>query len=176
MQDTNRVAVAGISPGLSVSETPGLGVAGDIIHFYRVAVAAKRPTGMRQNDQRGCGKTTNGDAAKQPMVCGETTDGGAANDQRMCGKRPTGLRQNNQRGRGKTTNGGVAKQPTGLWRNDQRGRGKTNDGGAIRMVFIDADVLPQPLRGNINKLTRYPASPGFRWRSTPGYIPQPLRG
>ena len=107
-RDTNRVAVAGISPGLSASETPGLGVAGGIIHIYRVAVAAKRPTGLRQNDQRGCGETTNG--------------------------------------------------------------------GAIRMVLIDADELPQPLRGNINKLTRYPASPGFRWRSTPGYIPQPLRG
>jgi len=50
MQDTNREAVAGISPGLSASETPGLGVAGGIIHIYRVAVAAKRPTGLRQND------------------------------------------------------------------------------------------------------------------------------
>ena len=46
-RDTNRVAVAGISPGLSASETPGLGVAGGIIHFYRVAVAAKQPMGMR---------------------------------------------------------------------------------------------------------------------------------
>ena len=46
-RNTNRVAVAGISPGLSVSETPGLGVAGGIIHIYRVAVAAKRPMGMR---------------------------------------------------------------------------------------------------------------------------------
>ena len=107
-RDTNRVAVAGISPGLSASETPGLGVAGGIIHIYRVAVAAKRPTGLRRNERRVCGETTNG--------------------------------------------------------------------GAIRMVLIDADELPQPLRGNINKLTRYPASPGFRWRSTPGYIPQPLRG
>ena len=94
MQDTNREAVAGISPGLSASETPGLGVAGGIIHIYRVAVAAK-----------------------QPMDCGETT------------------------------NGGAAKQPTGVWRNDQRDCGKTTNGGAIRMVLIDADVLPQPLRG-----------------------------
>ena len=47
MQDTNRGAVAGISPGVSASETPGLGVAGGIIHIYRVAVAAKRPMGMR---------------------------------------------------------------------------------------------------------------------------------
>jgi len=139
MQDTNRGAVAGISPGLSDSETPGLGVAGGIIHIYRVAVAAKRPTGLRQN---------------------------------------------NQRGRGKTTNGGVAKQPTGAWQNNQRGCGETNDGFVAKRpmgaqygwVIIDADELPQPLRGNINKLTRYPASPGFRWRSTPGYIPQPIRG
>ena len=49
-RDTNRVAVAGISPGLSDSETPGLGVAGGIIHIYRVAVAAKRLTGLRRND------------------------------------------------------------------------------------------------------------------------------
>ena len=47
MQDTNREAVAGISPGLSASETPGLGVAGGIIHIYRVAVAAKQPMGVR---------------------------------------------------------------------------------------------------------------------------------
>ena len=98
-RDTNRGAVAGISPGLSASETPGLGVAGGIIHIYRVAVAAKRPmdcgkttNGLRQNDQRGCGKTTNGVAAKQP----------------------TGARRNDQRGRGETTNGGAAKQPTGV--------------------------------------------------------------
>ena len=102
-----------------------------------------------------------------------------------------GLRRNNQWVCGETTNGVAAKRTTGLWRNDQWGCGKTTNGyavnerrvcgettngGAIRMVLIDADVLPQPLRGNINKLTRYPASPGFRWRSTPGYIPQPLRG
>ena len=130
-RDTNRVAVAGISPGLSASETPGLGVAGGIIHIYRVAVAAKRPTGLRRNDQRGCGETNDGF---------------------------------------------VAKRTTGLWRNERRVCGETTNGGAIRMVLIDADELPQPLRGNINKLTRYPASPGFRWRSTPGYIPQPLRG
>jgi hypothetical protein len=136
----NRGAVAGISPGLSDSETPGLGVAGGIIHFYRVAVAAKQRMGVRQNNEWVCGKTTNGCAAKQRM----------------------GVRQNNEWVRGKTTNG---------WRGEM-----TNGDAVIRMVFIDADVLPQPLRGNINKLTRYPASPGFRWRSTPGYIPQPLRG
>ena len=168
---------------MSVSETPGLGVAGDIIHIYRVAVAAKRPTGMRQNNQWF--------AAKQPMVARQTTNGCAANDQRMCGKRPTDVRQ--------TTNGVAAKQPTGLQRNNQRWRGKTTDGfvakqptGARQTTngcatkrptgaqygwgIIDADVLPQPLRGNINNYTRYPVSPGFRWRSTPGYIPQPLRG
>ena len=177
MQDTNRVAVAGISPGLSASETPGLGVAGGIIHIYRVAVAAKQPMD--------CGETTNGGAAKQPTGvwrndqrdCGKTTNGDVA-------KQPTGAWQNNQRGRGKTTNGCVAKRPTGLRQNNQRGCGETNDGFVAKRpmgaqygwVIIDADELPQPLRGNINKLTRYPASPGFRWRSTPGYIPQPLRG
>ena len=76
-----------------------------------------------------------------------------------------------------TNRGAVAvKRLTGLRRNERRVCGETTNGGAIRMVLIDADELPQPLRGNINKLTRYPASPGFRWRSTPGYIPQPLRG
>jgi len=109
---------------LSVSETPGLGVAGGIIHIYRVAVAAKQPMGVRQTTDGGCGETTDGG-------CGETNDGFVA-------KRPMGAQYG--------------------W------------------VIIDADELPQPLRGNINKLTRYPASPGFRWRSTPGYIPQPLRG
>ena len=69
-RDTNRVAVAGISPGLSPSETPGLGVAGGIIHIYRGAVAAKQPMG--------CGETTNGDVAKQPT-------GAWRNDQRGCG-------------------------------------------------------------------------------------------
>ena len=131
----NRVAVAGISPGLSVSETPGLGVAGGIIHIYRVAVAAKQPMD--------CGETTNGGAAKQPT-------GVWRNDQRDCGKRPTDVRQttngfaakqptgtwqNNQRGRGKTTNGGVAKQPTGLRRNERRVCGETTNGGAIRMGY-----------------------------------------
>jgi len=139
---------------LSASETPGLGVAGGIIHIYRVAVAAKRPTGARHNNQWGRGITTDGVAAK----------------------RPTGLRRNDQRGCGETNDGFVAKRTTGLWRNERRVCGETTNGGAIRMVLIDADELPQPLRGNINKLTRYPASPGFRWRSTPGYIPQPLRG
>ena len=92
-RDTNRVAVAGISPGLSVSETPGLGVAGGIIHIYRVAVAAKQPMGVRQTTDGGCGETTDGG-------CGETTNGGC----------------------GETTNGGAAKQPTGAWQNNQRGR------------------------------------------------------
>jgi hypothetical protein len=112
----NRGAVAGISPGLSASETPGLGVAGGIIHIYRVAVAAKQPMGVRQTNDGGCGETNDGFVAKRPT-------GGAA-------KRPMGVRQNDQRGRGKTTDGDVAKQPTGcaakrttgLWRNDQRGR------------------------------------------------------
>jgi len=83
------------------------------------------------------------------------------NNQWIAAKQPTGARQNNQRVCGETNDGFVAKRPMGA----QYG-----------WVIIDADELPQPLRGNINKLTRYPASPGFRWRSTPGYIPQPLRG
>ncbi|MDY6241294.1 MAG: hypothetical protein SPL67_04140, partial [Prevotella sp.] len=104
-------------------ETPGLGVAGGIIHIYRVAVAAKQRMGVRQNNEWVCGKTTNGCAAKQRMgvrrnnewVCGETTNGVAA-------KRPTGVRRNNQWVCGKTTNG--------LRRNDQRGR---NTGGVLSM-------------------------------------------
>ena len=53
-RDTNRVAVAGISPGLSASETPGLGVAGGIIHIYRGAVAVNSP-GMSEAIPRGYG-------------------------------------------------------------------------------------------------------------------------
>ena len=41
---------------------------------------------------------------------------------------------------------------------------------------ISAIVSPEPLRGNMNKLTDKPLFPGFRWCSTPGYLPQPLRG
>jgi len=115
-RDTNRVAVAGISPGLSVSETPGLGVAGCIIHIYRVAVAAKQPMGVRQTTDGGCGETTDGG-------CGETTNGGCGETTNgVAAKQPTGLWRNNQRGRGK--------RPTDVRRNDQRGR---NTGGVLSM-------------------------------------------
>ena len=121
-RDTNRVAVAGISPGLSVSETPGLGVAGGIIHIYRVAVAAKQPMGVRQTTDGGCGETTDGGCGETTDGgCGETTDGG-------CGETTNG-------GCGETTNGGAAKQPTGAWQNNRRGRGETTNGGAIRVGY-----------------------------------------
>ena len=136
---------------MSVSETPGLGVAGGIIHIYRVAVAAKQPMD--------CGETTNGGAAKQPT-------GVWRNDQRDCGKRPTDVRQttngfaakqptgtwqNNQRGRGKTTNGVAAKRTTGLWRNDQWGRNtdgllsmRMNCRNRYAVISISSPGIPHP--------------------------------
>ena len=70
-------------------------------------VCGETTDGGAANDQRMCGKRPTVLRQNNQRVCSETTNGGAA-------KQPTGLWRNNQRGRGK--------RPTDVRRNDQRGR------------------------------------------------------